>query len=43
MSFSTHIDNKEKDMLVIGKEPTQGSEHTLTVNIWWKKYVCLDS
>ena len=34
MSFSTHIDNKEKDMLVIGKEPTQGSEHTLTVNIW---------
>ena len=34
MSFSTHINNKEKDILVIGKEPTQGSEHTLTVNIW---------
>ena len=24
MSFSPHIDNKEKDILVLGKEPTQG-------------------
>ena len=30
MSFSPHIDNKEKDILVLGKEPTQGFEHTLT-------------
>ena len=29
MSSSTHIDNK-KDILVLGKEPTQGLEHTLT-------------
>ena len=30
MSFSPHIDNKEKDILVLGKEPTQGFEHLLT-------------
>ena len=30
MSSSAHIDNKEKDILVVGKEPTQGLEHTLT-------------
>ena len=30
MSSSVHIDNKKKDILVIGKEPTQGLEHTLT-------------
>ena len=30
MSSSTHIDNKKKDILVLGKGPTQGSEHTLT-------------
>ena len=30
MSFSAHIDNKKKDILVLGKVPTQGSEHTLT-------------
>ena len=30
MSFSTHIDNKEKDILVLGKWPTQGLEHILT-------------
>ena len=30
MSSSPHIDNKEKDILVLGKGPTQGSEHTLT-------------
>ena len=29
MSSSTHIDNK-KDILVLGKEPTQRLEHTLT-------------
>ena len=30
MSSSSHIDNKKKDILVLGKEPTQGLEHTLT-------------
>ena len=30
MSFSAHIDNKKKDILVFGKDPTQGLEHTLT-------------
>ena len=30
MSFSTHIDNKKKDILVLGKGPTQGLEHILT-------------
>ena len=35
MSFSAHIDNKEKDILVLGKGPTQGLEHTSTAE---KKY-----
>ena len=30
MSSSPHIDNKKKDILVFGKGPTQGLEHTLT-------------
>ena len=30
MSFSAHIDNKKKDILVLGIGPTQGSGHTLT-------------
>ena len=30
MSFSAHINNKKKDILVLGKGPTQGLEHTLT-------------
>ena len=30
MSFSEHIDNKKKDILILGKGPTQGLEHTLT-------------
>ena len=30
MSFSAHIDNKKRNMLVLGKGPTQGLEHTLT-------------
>ena len=30
MSFSPQIDNKKKDILVLGKWPTQGLEHTLT-------------
>ena len=30
MSSSAHIGNKKKDILVLGKGPTQGLEHTLT-------------
>ena len=30
MHFSSHIDNKKKDILVLGFGPTQGLEHTLT-------------
>ena len=30
MSSSAHIDNKKKVILVLGKGPTQGLEHTLT-------------
>ena len=30
MSSLGHIDNKEKDILVLGKGPTQGLEHALT-------------
>ena len=30
MSFSGNIDNKKKYILVLGKGPTQGLEHTLT-------------
>ena len=30
MSYSARIDNKKKEILVLGKGPTQGLEHTLT-------------
>ena len=30
MSFCAHIDNKKKDISVLGKGPTQGLEHALT-------------
>ena len=30
MSSSAHIDNKKKDILVLGRGPTQGLESTLT-------------
>ena len=29
-SSSVHIDNKKKDILILGKGPTQGLKHTLT-------------
>ena len=32
MSSSVHIDNNKKDILVVGKGPTQGLEHTLTAD-----------
>ena len=31
MSSSAHINNKKKDILVVGKGPTQGLKHTLIV------------
>ena len=47
-SFSAHIDNKKKDILVLGIGPTQGLEHALTaekmdsINFTvTKKKVCL--
>ena len=33
MSSSSHFDNKKKDILILGKGPTQGLEHTLTAII----------
>ena len=30
MSYSAHIDDKKKDILVLGRGPTQGLKHTLT-------------
>ena len=30
MSSSSHIDNKKKDILIFGKDPTRELEHTLT-------------
>ena len=30
MSSSPHIDNKQKDILILGKGSTQALEHTLT-------------
>ena len=40
MSSSGHIDNKEKDILVLEKGPTQGLEHTLTAEkMYWINYI----
>ena len=32
MTASTKIDNRNKDILILGKGPTQGLEHTLYVH-----------
>ena len=49
MSFSAHIDNKKKDILVLGIGPTQGLDHTLTAEKMYsinftktKKKFCLN-
>ena len=49
MSSSAHIDNKENAILVLGKRPTQGLEHTLTaekmyslVLLWQKKFCTIE-
>ena len=48
MSSSAHIDNRKIDILVLGKGPTQGLEHTLTAEKIYtinfavtKKKICL--
>ena len=51
MNSSAHIDNKKKDILDLGKGPTQGLEHTLTAEkctqlilLWQKRnfvWVCI--
>ena len=47
MSSYAHIDNKKKDILVLGKGPTQALEHTLTaskmysINFTVAKKICL--
>ena len=48
MSSSPHIDNKKKDILILGRGPTQGLEHTLTAEKMYsinftvtKKLFCL--
>ena len=49
MSSSVHIDNKKKDILLLGKEPTQELEHMLTAEKMYsinftvtKKKFCLN-
>ena len=48
MSSSAHISNNKKDILILGKGPTQGLEHTLTAEKMYsinftvtKKKLCL--
>ena len=47
MSLSSKIDNRKKDILTLGKGPTQGLEHTLSaeklysINFTKKKYKIL--
>ena len=48
MSFFAHVDNKKKEILILGKDPTQGLEQTLTAGkMYWinftvtKKKFCL--
>ena len=48
MSSSSHVDNKKKDILILGKGPTQGLKHTLAAEKMYsinftvkKKKLCL--
>ena len=38
MSSSVHVDNNKKHILILGKGPTQGFEHTLTA----EKMYCIN-
>ena len=41
MSSPAHIDNKKKDILVLGKGPTQGLEHTFTAEKMYSiNFIC---
>ena len=49
ISSSIHVDNKKKDILVLGRAPTQGLESTLTAEKMYsinctvtKKMFCFD-
>ena len=37
MSLFSHTDNKKKDILILGKVPTQGLQHTLTAEKLYSK------
>ena len=40
MSSSAHIDNKKKDILILGKGPTQWLEHYLTAEkMYWVNFI----
>ena len=40
MSSSSQIDNKKKDILILGKGSTQGLEHTLTAEkLYWINFI----
>ena len=40
MSSSAHVDNKEKDILILGKSPTEGlGEHSLTAEKIYSKFI----
>ena len=48
MKSSTKIDNRKKDIFILGKGPTEGSEHTLSAEKMYsinftekKKKICL--
>ena len=48
MRSSAHLDNRKKDILLLGKGPRQGLEHTLTAEKMYstnftvtKKKVCI--
>ena len=45
MSSSMHVDNKRKDILILGEEPTQGfDDTTLTAEVKKKKKkICIKS
>ena len=40
MSSSTKIDNRKKDILILGKDPTQGLEHILTAEKMYSINFC---
>ena len=40
MNSSTKIDNRKKDILILGKDPTQGLEHILTAEKMYSINFC---